>query len=570
MFLLLTVFAFSSDCTEIRNDVFETEFSVTVEKPLENRIYPLLRVSDRKTVLGVVLRQYPGQVKQLLNTVRLQKDGKFFVLEFRHAFLPGKTHLIKLVYLPEKAEIYLDGKLMKSCPHSGKFVPGKLQNISKTPVKAEIKQVNGGKVVPAAAKKTAPVQKKTALWQVQGRGLTVKNLPDGKIRLDYDGKGHKAVLWSTVKKKIASAGEHIRASGKITILSREYGSMARLRINNLAQNPVLTMSGDRFQHPMMQTKEVGKPERFDFSFRGVPKEQYAFNIEFYGNPQSWILEDFAISNQKITRGGRPPEQPEDRSYDLKKVMASLNKMKPVSFELKRRAGRVSLLLDGREMSPVIYRRGPHYPAWTRYGAFRDAGIDLCYFFAMLGAPSYTHRMGVAGIWQGRGKYDFSKLDEELRVIHAINPRARVIIALAMGTYDNWDKDYPEAVFTNARGEKAYALTTGKHLHYGQEAFKQKKQRFNEEFGAAPSYYSDEFKTTSAEAAAAVVEHLEKTPEGKIVCGIHLVGGADGQFFPLDRDVTRGEDHSPAAKRAWSKYLRKIYNNDVAALRKAWR
>ena len=73
----------------------------------------------------------------------------------------------------------------------------------------------------------------------------------------------------------------------------------------------------------------------------------------------------------------------------------------------------------------------------------------------------------------------------------------------------------------------------------------------------------------SEATSALVRHLENSPEGKIVCGIHVVGGADGQFFPLYRDVTRGEDHSPAAKRAWSRYLRGIYKNDVNALRKAW-
>ena len=141
LLLLLTVFVSAAECVEIKDNAFETAFSVTVEKPLENKIYPLLRATNKKTVLGVVLRQYPDQKQQLFNTVRLLDDGKFFVLEFRHAFLPGKTYQIKLIYLPEKAEIYLDGKLMKSRPCSGSFLPGVLYNNSAKPVTAEIVNV---------------------------------------------------------------------------------------------------------------------------------------------------------------------------------------------------------------------------------------------------------------------------------------------------------------------------------------------------------------------------------------------------------------------------------------------
>ena len=342
-----------------------------------------------------------------------------------------------------------------------------------------------------------------------------------------------------------------------------------MRINRTPQRPVLTMSGDRYQAPWTQTKPVENPDKFDFSIPGKPGEKYAFNIEFYGNPQTWILKDFSIKSQLIKREGRPAVQPEKRSYDKTKVLAALNALPKTTFALKSRAGRVELQLDGKAVTPAIYRRGPHYPHWTRYANFRDAGIDLCYFFAMFAPPSPTHKDGVAGMWLGKNKYDFSKLDEELHIIHSINPRARVILALCLGIYPGWENDHPDAVFTNSKGEKAYCLTSGKHLYYGKEAFRQHEKRKNEEFSICPSYYSDAFRNSSIEAVSALVRHLENTPAGKIVCGIHLNGGADGQFFPLDRDVTRGEDHSPEAKKAWSRYLRMIYKNDPAALKKAW-
>ena len=547
----------------LKGDALEIDLSFTIGENLENKIYPLIRATDGKTVFAVVVRKYPERKQLLFNTVRLQKNGKYFVLEFQSVFAANKKYHIKLDYSSSRGNIYLDGKLMKSRPYSGSFLPGVLYNNSATPVVAEIVNV---KTLSAPEKVSKPVLKK---WKIQGKGLTVKKLGENKIKISYDGNGSRAVLWSTVERSIAEKGEHIRASGKYTILESAYGSMFRMRINQDLQRPVLTMSGDRFQRPFTQTKMAGTPDKFDFSTLGRPGVKYAFNIEFYGNPQTWILEDFTIENKKIVRAGRPPVQAENRSYDLKKVYSSLEKMKPVAYKLIRRAGRMELQLDGKKISPVIYRRGPHYPFWTRYANFRDAGIDLCYFFAMFSPPSPTHKMGVAGMFLGKDKYDFSKMDEELRVIHAINPQARVILALCLGVYPGWEKEYPDAVFTNSKGEKAYSLTTGKHLYYGKEAFQQHERRKNEEFGPAPSYYSDEFRKSMSDAVSAVVRHLEKTPEGKIVCGIHVVGGADGQFFPLDRDVTRGEDHSPAAKRAWSRYLRGIYKNDVNALRKAW-
>ena len=423
VFLLCCIVCALPERIPLKGDALEIDLSFTIGENLENQIYPLIRATDRKTVFAVVIRKYPERKQILFNTIRLQKNGKYFVLEFQHAFAANKKYQVKLDYSYGKGNIYLDGKLMKSRPYSGSFQPGVLYNNSAKPVTAEIVNVKKLSVPGKVSKSVA------GKWKVQGKGLTVEDLGNNKIRVSFDGKGNRAVLWSTVERSIAEKGEHIRVSGKYTILKSEYGSMFRMRIGQDIQRPVLTMSGDRYQRPFTQTKPAGTPDRFDFSTSGRPGVKYAFNIEFYGNPQTWILEDFAIENKKIIRAGRPPVKPEKRSYDFKKVRASLDKIKPAAYKLVRRAGRVELQLDGRKATPAIYRRGPHYPFWTRYANFRDAGIDLCYFFAMFSPPTKTHKMGVAGMFQGRGKYDFSKMDEELRVIHAINPQARVILAL---------------------------------------------------------------------------------------------------------------------------------------------
>jgi hypothetical protein len=256
----------------LKGDALEIDLSFTIGENLENKIYPLIRASDRKTVFAAVIRKYPERKQILFNTIRLQKDGKYFVLEFQHAFETGKKYLVKLDYSSGKGNIYLDGKLMKSRPYNGPFLPGVLYKNAVKPVAAEILNV---KNISAPEKVSKPVSGK---WRIQGKGLTVKDLGNNKIRVTFDGKGNRAVLWSTVERSIAEKGEHIRASGKYTILESAYGSMFRMRIGQELQRPVLTMSGDRFQRPFTQTKMAGTPDRFDFSTLGRSGLKYAFNI----------------------------------------------------------------------------------------------------------------------------------------------------------------------------------------------------------------------------------------------------------------------------------------------------
>ncbi len=406
-------------------------------------------------------------------------------------------------------------------------------------------------------------------WRISGKNLTIEPLSGDRLKIVYSGGNDSATLTVAEPVHTAKPGDHIRAAGRYRIVQSEYGSMLRFKLNSIAQQPVLTMSGNRFQKPTAQSKPVAEADRFDFSVPAQAGASYVFNMMFYGNPQTVILEEVKVSSQEIVRKGRPQFSPEKREYDREKVEASLASMNPVKYELRTHPNRVELWLDGKAVSPAIYRRGPHYPQWSRYGLFRDAGIDLCYFFAFLNKASETHKMNIGNLWLGKDRYDFSKVADELRVIHSINPRARVIVILGIEAYEGWDKDYPEAVFTNAKGEKGYGLTTAKMVFYGKRAEEERNKKWNEEFFAVPSNSSEEFKNEVTKAAGAFTRFLEADPAGKIVCGIHVVGGADGQFFPLDRDGTRGEDHSPANKRAWQVYLRRIYGNDIAELRRAW-
>ncbi|MDD4098368.1 MAG: hypothetical protein PHC30_06330 [Lentisphaeria bacterium] len=536
----------------------------------EKDIRAVLRFTDRRTVLAVALVRYPGRNEQLFNVVNYLEDGTPVVGEFHYGFEAWRTYEVTIRREEGRLTIGLDGKEMRSVTLTGHSLPSTQLTIGAFADGSALDMSLGNLRLAFSEPPRSHSERLPALvgsWSVTGDALRLEELPGDRLKVTFAGGGDAAM--TTRKPVYARAGEHVRVSGRFETVRHEYGSMLRFLINQAAQAPVGLMSGNRYFRPNAQSKPAGTPDRFDFSRSMSPDVPCHFTLSFYGNPQTMILDDVFCRSEEIVRQSRPETSPEPRSYDRAEVDASLAAMSPVRYRLERRGNRVELLLDGQVMPPSIYRRGPHYPPWSRYAAFRDAGIDLCMFFAFFNKPSETHQMNVGNLWLGKGRYDFSKVAEELRVLHGINPRARVIVALGIEPYDGWERDYPEAVFTNAKGEKGYGFTTAKIVYYGEQVETMKKQRENEECFVVPSNYSEEFRREASRAVGALAEFLERDPAGKIVCGLHIIGGADGQFFPYDRDATRGEDHSPAAKRAWSAYLRERYRDDLAALREAW-
>jgi hypothetical protein len=69
---------------------------------------------------------------------------------------------------------------------------------------------------------------------------------------------------------------------------------------------------------------------------------------------------------------------------------------------------------------------------------------------------------------------------------------------------------------------------------------------------------------------ALAQHLNTSPLGKAVVGLHIVAGTDGQWFKLDWRPGAGDyDYSEGALAAFRDWLLRRYGNDVAAFRQAW-
>jgi len=547
---------------------------VPVAENEQRRSNALVTVSGtNRTVAELTINQYRKLPKKLINYTIFTRDGKYAAVQGYYNFQSGEDYKVVVRWDSKKLSLSVNNEIIAATELKAKFIPAHRIDIGKVsprrlslPMKVKRFILRGT----AETKQTSKVYSgMTANWAVNSSKLKLEELLGGRLRVTFVG-GSYAILSVTDPVYPAPGNNHIRASGTFTVEKEEYGSMMLLRLNNTFQHPVHVMSGNRYHRPLAQFKTSDTPvDKFDFSIPSVKDTPYTFSILFYGNPRTVIIDKVNVRSEKIQPNGRPKPTPENREFDAAEVEKSLAALKPVRAEIRRGVNRCALFLDGKAVSPAIYRRGFHYPFWSRYKDFGDAGINNYIFYAHLNKASETHSCNVGNLWLGKDKYDFSKLAHELRVIHAINPNARVLLAVCCEPYEDWAKDYPDAVFTNSKGEKGKGLTTAKVVFYGKRAYEEFEKHRNEEFFDVPSNYSAEYRDELCKAMAAVTRFIESDPAGKIVYGIHVVGGADGQFFPYDRDVSHGEDHSPAAKRAWRNYLRKKYDNDLSKLRAAW-
>lgn len=540
------------------------------------KVFNIFTISSPRTCFRVTLGQYKNKQKQLLCIVAYLTNGKTVICDAKSDFTGNRFYKIRIAYGQGKLSLFIDNKIIKSVACSGDIIKGRMVTLGslgkKQSLKMEIKdfEICGPQV------KTSRLlvfdSMKATDWQVHNSGkckIELKDLPGGKLQVTFNGGDGFSTLTSIKCIYPATSDKYVRAVGEYRIISQEYGSMFQKSINEKAEPRITCLSGNKTFPPGFQSRKTNAWSIFDFSTSAERETPYNLKFTFRGNPMTIVFNKSKIYSCNIARKGRPASSSECRNYNLEKVQNSLQKVPKVKAKLIQAADRVDLSLDGEIVYPAIYRRGPHYPQWSRYANFRDAGFKLYTFFAFSGIASETHKNNISNMWLGKDKYDFSKLAEELRVIHNINPDARIILALVIRPYANWEKDYPEATFTNAQGELGYGLTTCKSLYYGKGKDKIRLAHLNEEWYAAPSLYSEEYKNESVKFANAITHFLEISLEGKIVCGIHVCGGADNQFFPFDRDVTSGEDHSKSATSAWKKYLQSKYKNNVNLLRKAW-
>ncbi len=347
--------------------------------------------------------------------------------------------------------------------------------------------------------------------------------------------------------------------GRLTleVLSREPGAMASARLVML-NNDLLTLAAlAEPQGTHQQLFALGKQE----IIRRTPAAHGArfmrWEVVLLGNPAA-----VKISSPEITAAppltGVPGSYAPKKPYpDREKTLESMRKLPDSTAKVVRRNGRSVVLVDGRE---TIFKS---YKGSIDYGEMRSAGIDLIQTFNA-GITLFWDKMSWDMATMGKdGKFDFSRLENELLFIHHYAPGAKVLLNVNVDVGEDFFRKYPDSIFRDEKGRFGVRRFTG-FAGFGVAGPDPAKNRHY-----AVSYASEDYQRYVCTGLKALAEFLKSSPVGRIVIGFGFNGGHDDQLFQWEYSSMRGQaDYSPAALLAYRKYLKEKYRTD-SALQQAW-
>lgn len=281
------------------------------------------------------------------------------------------------------------------------------------------------------------------------------------------------------------------------------------------------------------------------------------DLKLAGNPSSVRIDAFEISPYAETplfAGVYTAKQPyPDLAAELEKMKA----IPPASGTIQSRNGHPVAVIDGREVACKSYKGS------IDYGPLCQAGGNLLITFNSGTTLFWSKMSWDLSTLQSDGTFDFSRLERELALIHAQAPAARVLLNFDLDVGEDFFRQHPDSIFRNEKGElgvRQFCAFDG----FGVPGPNPAKNRH-----WAVSYASEDYAAYVERGLRATVAFLKGSPAGNIVAGFTFNGGHDAQFLQWEYSAYRGQaDYSPAATKAFRRYLREKYKTD-SMLQKAW-
>jgi len=146
---------------------------------------------------------------------------------------------------------------------------------------------------------------------------------------------------------------------------------------------------------------------------------------------------------------------------------------------------------------------------------------------------------------------FATLDRQIRTYLTVNPDGMVIVLADLRPSANWMDAHPGCRHVNAFGRESNIISFG----------------------------SEEFYSACSEFMRKLITRLQQQDYYSRIVGFHPwvcgvpdsgMGGVEENTWQTDRSKLTAGDFNPGALEKFRDFLRKRYNNDVAALRRAWR
>lgn len=391
-------------------------------------------------------------------------------------------------------------------------------------------------------------------WRPAPR-LKIENGKDG-VNFSWRRKENSAfgvssisnVTWDVVE------NEYIKGDFSWTKKSWQYGSIIKFYLQFLnadgkviSQAPIdakLVNSPKNMVSymPMLVSEfgtEAGINEKISyFNYYQVPLKavKVRLKIDFAGNPFTFVL------NNAVFRKVDPAKLPWFREpygkqkihkiskLTEKEVDAVLAKREKVKPELRRIGDRVELFINGKK-TPVHILAQPLAGDYKWIDGFKKAGFNFFLTTATLGRR--PENVESEQIWQEDGTVDISSIEKAVKRIIKFAPDAYVFICLSINPTKSWLLANKDQIMTNSKGEYAVINNFGVRGLYSKEFPTHPIQSWY------PSTSSVKYQQDIAAIIKKALAEFEKTDAAKVVAGIYVTGGDDGQFrFPPFPDYSK--------------------------------
>ncbi len=188
------------------------------------------------------------------------------------------------------------------------------------------------------------------------------------------------------------------------------------------------------------------------------------------------------------------------------------------------------------------------PSVEKFKSFTWAGINL---YSICSAPLAGHPGVSKDTWMEDNSFDYSELDERVKMILDANPNAWIFPRLDLYAPAWWGKENPEETIIAEKPDGTrYEFS---HCNYR----------------PAPSWTSLKWREDTANGLRNLIRHVESSSYADRFIGYHLTSGTTQEWMMWGSNENEWTDYSKPNQLFFRQWLQRKYGS-VAALRKAWR
>lgn len=317
---------------------------------------------------------------------------------------------------------------------------------------------------------------------------------------------------------------------------------------------------DSLINPLVSPSQ-GQWRRSFFTFKAPEGyNQARLRLSLRGSPATIVWDDITMHVAPTAIAQLPVQTNELQSaYTLgeDELVWRMKQREPLKAELERVNGSsVVVKINDKPVGSLGFVPGPSsYPAYGTHRQMGEAGVPI-HWVPIYAGDTQNKRYGEP-LWIDDDTFDFTYLEKQLTHALRRNIDTRIMLYLNLDPPRGFVERHPEAAWINFNGDR----TIG---HKGAwRVFDQLKEGETINF----SYTAPAYREVGSRFMEAMGKFLAQSPVGKAVIGVHITGGNDGQFFHIHGPAHA--DRSEGALVSYRQWLRERYNNDQAALRKAW-